>query len=356
MPAFSHQFDQVDPFEPVVQGSLQDWALRAAHGASTMLAGCSKEQMTGWGRMVERELQQLAARHVGEPSPHPLTTGQLMSSPAEVRWQLTDLQLLGELDLEAVSGDLPRQDPSNGSDRLVQLWRLRAVLALWKLADASMLLSRAAGRAKATPLSAAESYAGAGLPKKVARKMATEMVRSLITEAAVAVAWGWEAYRAEMRESQTLWEGMIAEERSEERGEKKGVAIGIEIGAAEQEALEAEKRTARASEAARAGKAETYRAQDLVFKWLEAYPDGHFSTPSHTAHYAKKFLDGDEGHGGEKISPALKKRVWAKKAISGWLIDLAPEELHSRWLSYTPSPSGKRARAGVLPKKRARKL
>ena len=147
MPAFSHQFDQVDPFEPFVRGSLQDWALRAAVGAATMLEYCSKEQMTSWARTIEQELQQAAARHVGEPSPHPLTTGQLMSSPAEVRWQLTDLQLLGELDLEATPGDLPMHDPLCGSDRLVQLWRLRAVLALWKLADASMLLSRAAARA-----------------------------------------------------------------------------------------------------------------------------------------------------------------------------------------------------------------
>lgn len=336
MPAFSNQFDQADPFEPVVQGSLQDWALRAARGASTMLEGCSREQLTRWGRAIERELQQIAARHVGGPSPHSLTTGQLMSSPAEVRWQLTDLQLLGEVDLETTSDDLPMHDPSSGSGRPVQLWRLRAVLALWKLADACMLLSRAAARAEATPVSAAEGYAGSVLPKKVARKVAAELARSLVTEAAVAIALSWEAYRAEMLENQALWEAALAEERAEERG------------LADQKLLEAEKRTVRAREAARAGKAETYRAQKLVFEWLRKYADHHFQTPSRAAHFAAKYLGGDKAYDGDKIVPPLGKKVWDEKWILKWLVELAPKDLHSRWRFY--NPRGARAKAAVSPK------
>jgi len=328
MPAFSHQFDQVDLVQPTVPPSLEDWALRAAHGAATMLQGCSEAQLTGWGRAVERELQLLAARHVGEPSRHATATDQVMSSPAEVRWHLTDLQLLGDIDLTAPSGDLWTQDPSSGAERPVQLWRLRAMLALWKIADANMLLTRGRSRAKAVPICAAEAYAGSFLPKRIPRKIATEVARTLVTEAAVAIALASESYRADMQEALSQWETVFAEER------------GVEQGEASQKLVEAEKRTSSAREAGKARQAETYRAQELIFKWLRKYSVGYFATPSGAATRAVELLNGkkprEDEPGLDASSLAPKETEWDEKVIRRWLTHVAPADLNSRWRKYSP--------------------
>ena len=336
MPAFSHQFDQVDVVQPTAHASLEDWALRAAQGAATMLQGCSEAQLTGWGRAVERELQQLAARHVGEPSRHATATEQVMSSPAEVRWRLTDLQLLGDIDLTAPSEDLWTQDPAGGGDRPVQLWRLRAVLALWKIADANSLLTRGTSRAKAVSICAAEAYAGSTLPKKIHREIAAEVARSLVTEAAVAIALASEAYRADMQEALSQWEKLFAEERGMEQGVKRGVVEGE----ANQKLVEAERRTVSAREAGKARQAETYRAQDLVFEWLRKYSVRYFATPSRAATRAVELLNGaplNEGEPGlDAASLAPGKTKWAAKVIRKWLTQDAPKDLHSRWRKYSP--------------------
>ena len=290
--------------------------------------------MTGWGRAVERELQQLAARHVGELSRHATSTEQVMSSPAEVRWQMTDLQLLGNIDLTAPSGDLWTQEPS-GADRPVQLWRLRAMLALWKIADANSLLTRKTSRAKAVPICAAQAYAGSTLPKKIPRKIATEVARSLVTEAAVAIALALEAYGADMQDALSQWEKLFAEQRAKEQGE------------ASRKLVEAAKRTSSAREAGKARQAQTYRAQELIFEWLRKYSVRYFATPSGAATRAVELLNGEKPREEEPrldaSSLAPKETEWDEKVIRRWLTHVAPADLHSRWRKY--SPRGKAGKA-----------
>jgi len=318
MPGFANQFDQLDPFSIVVPGGFQNWALRAAGGAVAMLFGCSSEQLSTWGRAIEDQLQQRASLQVGSSSPHAAEAGRILTSPAEVRWQLTDLQLLGSLDLTEPPEDLCLTDPLTGSTQPVQLWRLRATLALWKLADAADVLNRASNKRGAVRLCLVDGYAGLDLPHKVNRDVAAELASSLITEATAAVALAWEGYRAELMAGQSAWAEIIAAE------------IGKEQGAETRKSLEAAKRSDGAREAGRARQAETYRAQALVFAWLRKKAPGHFANPTGATAAAIEYLRK------RRFRPALKKKTWGDKPVFKWLTELAPTELHSRWRAYNP--------------------
>ena len=295
MPAFSNQFDQVDPFEPVTQGPLQDWADRAARMATMMLHSCSREQLTCWGRAVERDLQEIAARRVGERSPDPMAVGQAMTSPAEVRWQLTDIELLGAIDLSAQEGDLAIRDPLTGISQPVQLWRLRAMLALWKLADARELSRCAVDGADAASICKADVYAGAALPSELPSEQAFSIATSSITEAAVAVALAWEAYLAYFRD--------------------------YEIARAA-----AEKKSSSARPGAYERHAEDRRARDLVLAWLKLMPLNSFDTPTSARNAALLVLTRND------FEPPLKKTNYSKATVFGWITKAGPK--YVRWRTH----------------------
>jgi len=292
MPAFSHQFDQVDPFEPVIHGPLQAWAARAARMATMILYGCSTEQLTCWGRVVERELQKLAAHRVGECSTNTAIAGQVMTSPAEVRWQLTDIELLSAIDLKAIAKDLSFRDPRTGLNRPVQLWRLRATLALWKLADASVLLRQDTGVEGAVSVCKADIYAGCARPNALPYADVACLASNLITEAAVAVALAWGAYQADFRLSQAAWATALRKSSASRPG-------------------------------GHARHAEGRRAKDLILAWLKSLPLDSFVDITAASNAGVARLKQND------FDPPLKKPTFVEGTVFKWFDEAGPD--YVRW-------------------------
>lgn len=319
MPAFTRQLRSTRPtLERLNDSPFRDWAQRAATSADVLLQGWTAQELTATGQALEAQLQRLAQARLGpdQISQAPSTA----AAAAQLRWQLTDLQLMDAIDLDELrlAAGGPRIDVGDHPDAPVrfasptQAWHLHGLLALRKLADAEHVLQRVdVPGAIPEAQTAAELYAAARLPRYIPRDAGIALASSLVTEAALAAALGYQAFRAAGLEARAAWESQIAQATGAER----------------QRQLQAQEKSEESRRGGQATQAPRRRAIALVYAWLEKLPlDTGMKHRSQFARAAVLHLRTIED----------LKRKFEVEAVDSWLAQAPPHLV--RWV---PTPKGR---------------
>lgn len=323
MPAFTRQLTSSRPtLDRLNDSPFRDWAERAATSADVLLQGWTAQELTATGLALEAQLQRRAQAHLG---PHQISQApSTAAAVAQLRWKLTDLQLMDEIDLDEprlAAGGL-RIDLGGRPDDPVlltsptQAWHLHGLLALWKLADAEHVLQRVdATGAISEAQTAAELYAAPRLPKHLPHDTAIALASSLVTEAALAAALGYQAFRAAGLEALAAWKSQIAHA----------------TGAEQQRQRHTEEQSKAARTNALRSHAREARARELGLQWLQTC--ANFPSRSAAAVAVVKYLAGEgpvEPHEEAAYRAQLGECDACKfAAVYGWLGRLPPEQM--RW-------------------------
>lgn len=324
MPAFTRQLRSARPnLQRLNDSPFRNWAQRAATSAEVLLQRWTVHDITATGQALEAQLQRLAQAGL---DPHQISQApSIATAAAQLRWQLTDLQLMDAVDLDALrlaAGGLRIDLVGHPDDPVLltsptEAWHLHGLLALWKLVDAEHVLQRAEalGTPPQTP-TAAELYAVARLPSHIAHDTAIALASSLVTEAALAAALGYQAFRAAALEASAAWESHLAHGQ--------GVEQQRQQQAQEQSAL-ARSRAARRHE-------REDNARKLGLQWLQTR--AIFPSRSAAAVAVVKYLAGEgpvEPHEEAAYRAQLGECDACKfAAVYGWLSRLPPEQI--RWV------------------------
>lgn len=319
MPAFNRQLHSSRPtFQRLNDSPFRDWAQRAAASADVLLLGWTAQELTATGLALEAQLQRLAQARLG-----PLQISAASSTAAAVarlRWQLTDLQLMDAIDLNEprlVAGG-PRFDTGDHpSDPALlvpatRIWHLHGLLARWKLADAEQVLHRTADLSGSEGPTAADLYAAVRMPKHLSRATGLHLASSLVTEAALAAALGYQAIQVTDLEAREAW--------------MTGIAAGH--GADRLLQRQAKTKSEESRKGGQATQAPRRRAMALVYAWLEKLPlDTNMNHRAQFARAAVLYL-------GTFDDPKMKFHV---EAVDGWLAQAPPHLI--RWVP-TPRKRG----------------
>lgn len=280
--------------------------------------GWTAQNLTATGQALEAQLQCVAQARLGPRQSSPASS--TAAAAARLRWQLTDLQLMDAIDLDEprlVAGG-PRFDigdhPSDPAQLVsaTRIWHLHGLLALWKLADAEQVLHRTADLGGSEGPTAADIYAAVRMPKRLSRTTGLHLASSLVTEAALASALGYQAIQVADLEAREAWR------------------TGIAAGHGADRLLQRQAKTK--SEESRKGghttQAPRRRAIALVYAWLEKLPLD--TGMNHRAQFARSAV---------LYLGTIKdlKRTFEVEAVDGWLAQAPPHLI--RW-NPTPKKRG----------------
>ncbi len=319
MPAFTRQLTSSRPTVDRLNDSpFGDWAQRAAASADALLLGWTAQELTATGRALEAQLQRLAQARLGPRQTSPASS--TAAAVARLRWQLTDLQLMDAIDLDEprLAAGGPRLDmgdhPSDPAllVSVTRIWHLYGLLARWKLADAEQALQRTEDPSGSEGPTAADLYAAVRMPKHLSRATGLHLASSLVTEAALASALGYQAIQVAGLEDREAW--------------MTGIAAGQ--GADRLLQRQAKTKSEESRKGGQATQAPRQRAMALVYAWLEKLPlDTGMKHRAQFARSAVLYLRTIED----------LKRKFEFEAVDGWLAQAPPHLV--RW-DPTPKRRG----------------